>query len=56
MAVNDKLTEQVKQLSARVAQFEGEVVKDNKAVGDLKVKLKIAEKRAENVAYEKNSL
>lgn len=44
------------QLSARVAEFEGEVMKGNEAVADLNSKLKLAAKRVENVECKKDGL
>lgn len=51
-----KLVEQFKQLSACISKLEEEVLKSSEAMADLSVRLKLAEKWAENVAYEKNGL
>lgn len=56
MAAIEKLTKEVKQLSARVAELEGEAVKGKEPVADFDVKLKAPEKRVDDVAYEKDSL
>lgn len=52
VVAKEKLTEQVKQLSARVSELESEIVKGNEATADLNVKLLAAEKRVDDVAYE----
>lgn len=56
MAVRKKLTEQVKQLSARVTKLKCEVAKGKESVVDRKVKLKAVGKRAEDAANERDGL
>lgn len=51
-----KLIEQIEQLFVGVADLKGEVDKGKGAVVDLKVKLKVAEKRAVDFAYKKYGL
>lgn len=55
VAAIEKLTDKVKQLSARVDDLEGEVVKGSEAVADHNIKLKAANKWAEDVVYKKQS-
>lgn len=50
MAAKDKQTEQVKQISTRVTELEGEAVRGNETVANLEVKLKAAKKRDEDSA------
>lgn len=45
------MTDQVKQLSARVTEPEGGVGKGKETVADLNDKLKASEKSAEYIAY-----
>lgn len=56
MAVKEKLTKQVKQLSAREIELQNEVIDGKEAIRSLENKLKAAEKRAEDVAYEQDGL
>lgn len=52
-AANNKLNKQAKQLFARVAELEGEVVQGIETMADPNFELKVTEKWAEDVAYEK---
>lgn len=56
VAVNGRVTEQLEQFSARVTELEGEAVKGEETVAYLNVKLKAADKRAEDVAYGRGDL
>lgn len=56
MAVKEKLTEQVKQLSACVTELYGEEMKGMENIAVLKVKLKAAERCAEDITYGKDGL
>lgn len=50
------LTEQVHQLNERVVELDSKIGEATETVADLKVKLKAAETRAEDVAYEREIL
>lgn len=56
VAAEENLIGQVKQLSVCAIEFKSEVLSGEEVMGDLKIKSKAVEKRAENVAYEKNDL
>lgn len=56
VAVIEKLTEQVKQVSARVTVLKDKVMHGEETVPDLNFKLKAADKRAEDVVYERDGL
>lgn len=56
MAIKGKLTERVKQLSDLMTELEGDATNSKEIVADLKVKFNATEKRAEDVAYKRDSL
>lgn len=56
VAEKESLTEQVKQLTARVTRLDGKVLKGKDVVADFNVKLKEAGKRVEDIMYEKGNV
>lgn len=56
MTVKEKRTKLVKQLSVLLSEQDSKIVKGTKTVADSNIKMKAVEKRAENVAYERDSL
>lgn len=53
VTVKKHLAEQVKQFSSRAIKLEGEVLKGEKTVAELIIKLKVAKKRAKDVTHER---
>lgn len=56
MAVKDKQTMRIKQLSARKTEMDGKVLNSKGSVADLNAKWKAAEKRTEDAAYERHGM
>lgn len=56
MSVKKMLTKQVKRLPVWVTELDDVVINGKETVADLNIKLKAAEKRAGDVAYERDGL